>query len=98
MSKIFDALNRTTQSFFGESVEYRQAIDSDPITLKAIFSMQWIETNSVSTYSLTCDVLLTDISSSPGKQSTIKRGSKTYKIETSQLNDTETIYTLILKG
>lgn len=98
MSKIFDVLNRTTQSFFGEYVEYRSTTGADPITLKAIFSMQWIETNSVSTYSLTCDIRLGDISISPGKLSTIKRGDKTYKVETSQLNDTETILTLILKG
>lgn len=94
MNYQFDTLNKLTQRSLGEPIVYKYKNDST-VSLKGIFSMQWVESNGVSTKRLTCEVLSLDLNSAPDKGDSVIRGDKTYKIEIAQENDE--IFTLILK-
>lgn len=71
-----------TQGFFGETVTYTQ--DGEEIEIFAVFDMDWIESNGVSTFELIAKVTLSDLPAAPTKSDTITRGASVFKVRISQ--------------
>lgn len=81
-SSLEDLVLGITQGFFGETVTYTQG--SEEVEILAVFDMDWIESNGVSTFELTAKVKLSDLPASPTKSDTITRGASVYKVRISQ--------------
>lgn len=71
-----------TQGYFGEAATFTH--DNVETEIKAVFSKQWIESGDVSTYQMTCRIVLSDLAQEPGPSDTITRGSIIYGIDVVQ--------------
>lgn len=94
-SGLVNLVNGITQNYFGEAAVYKSG--ATETNVKAIFEMQWIELNGVSTKGLTCQIRAGDIPSEPKKNDQVIRGAKTYTVSVAQQDGDGSIYTLILK-
>lgn len=92
---LANLVNGITQKYFGEAAIYKSGDIETPI--KAIFEMQWIESNGVSSQSMTCQIRSTDIPDLPKKNDQVIRGTTTYLVSVSQTDAEEDILTLVLK-
>lgn len=92
---LANLVNGITQNYFGESVIYKSG--ATQTSIKAVFEMQWIESNGVSAQSMTCQIQSNALAQAPVKNDQVIRGSKTYTVSAAQTEGDGTLITLILK-
>ena len=89
-------LNKLSQSYFGELCSYSYT-EGGADSISAVFNTAWVEVLGISTYALTCEVVLSEIKRIPKKGDSITYDSKTYKVEVAQPSGDGSLYLLILK-
>lgn len=89
-------LNKVSQRYFGELCSYAYT-EGGSDNISAVFNTAWVEVLGISSYALTCEVVLSDLKRAPKKGDLVTHDSKTYKVDVSQPSSDGSLYLLILK-